>query len=90
MSSKILLKVSSKDDFNKYNGDYDGVYFSSPSLFICQTPNEEVFVDLTELSPTDGLEISKKAPNNATFVVDDVIKAVFIKSFFFWAMPHGM
>ena len=80
MSSKVLLKVSSKDDFNKYSGDYDGVYFSMPNLFICQTHNKEVFIDLISLSPTDGLEISKKAPINSTFIVDDVIKAVFIKS----------
>ncbi len=80
MSSKILLKVSNKEDFDKYNGDYDGVYFSAPNLFICEVDDKEVFIDLINLSPTDGLEISKKAPIGSTFIVDDVIKAVFIKS----------
>ena len=80
MSSKILLKVSSKDDFNRYTGEYDGVYFASPNLFICETPQKEVFLDLLNLSPAEGLEIAKSAPLNSTFIVDDVIKAVFIKS----------
>ena len=80
MSSKILLKVSNSDDFNIYNGEYDGVYFSSPNLFICEVVDKEIFIDLTSLSPTDGLEVAKSAPQNSTFVVDDIIKAVFIKS----------
>lgn len=80
MNSKILLKVSNSDDFDIYNGEYDGVYFSNPNLFICEATNKEVFIDLLNLSPADGLEIAKTAPCNATFIVDDVIKAVFIKS----------
>ena len=80
MNSKILLKVSNSDDFNIYKGDYDGVYFSSPNLFICDMVDKEIFIDLISLSPTDGLEVAKSAPQNSTFVVDDIIKAVFIKS----------
>ena len=75
-----MLKVSSKNDFNIYKGDYDGVYFSSPNLFICEVVDKEIFIDLTSLSPAEGLEVAKSAPSNSTFIVDDVIKAVFIKS----------
>ena len=80
MQSKILLKISSADDYKTYGGEFDGVYFSSPLTYLEQVENKEVFIDLTSLSPNDGFEVSKQAPKNATFVVDDVIKAVFIKS----------
>jgi hypothetical protein len=78
--SKILLKVSSELDFQTYNGDYDGVYFSNPKEYISSHDNGETFIDLCALSPSDGLEVSRQAPKNSTFVVDDVMKAIFIKS----------
>lgn len=80
MKSKILLKVSNENDFLKYQNDYDGLYFSNPKNYIADIKDKEVFIDLIDLSPTLALEVSKTAPMNATFVVDDVIKAVFIKS----------
>ena len=80
MNFKILLKVENETDFQIYKGDYDGVYFSNALTYICPVANKEVFIDVSNLSPALALEVSKTAPINATFVVDDVVKAVFIKS----------
>lgn len=78
--SKILLKVSSELDFQTYKSNYDGVYFSNPKEYICPHDKGETFIDLCSLSPSEGLEVSRLAPKNSTFVVDDVMKAIFIKS----------
>ena len=78
--SKILLKVSSELDFQTYKSNYDGVYFSNPKEYICSHDKGETFIDLCNLSPSEGLEVSRLAPKNSTFVVDDVMKAIFIKS----------
>ncbi len=80
MNCKILLKVENQIDFETYKGDYDGVYFSNPLTYICPVIDKEVFIDVSNVSPTLSLNLSKTAPQNATFVVDDVVKAVFIKS----------
>ena len=80
MKSKILLKISSSDDYNLYNGEYDGVYFSNPQTYLENIENKEVFIDLCSLSPAESLEIAKKTPYCTTFIVDDIIKAVFVKS----------
>ncbi len=80
MDSKILLKISNEKDFSLYGGEFDGVYFSSPQTYLTEVSKKEVFIDLRTLSPTEGLEVSKRVPFNSTFVVDDIIKAVFIKS----------
>ena len=78
--SKILLKVSSELDFQTYKSNYDGVYFSNPKEYICSHDKGETFIELCSLSPSEGLEVSRLAPKNSTFVVDDVMKAIFIKS----------
>lgn len=78
--SKILLKVSSELDFESYKGEFDGVYFSSPKTYISSHNKCETFIDLCGLSPSEGLEVANLAPENSTFVVDDVMKAIFIKS----------
>lgn len=80
MESKILLKISNENDFSLYGGEFDGVYFSSPKTYLKEVPNKIVFIDLCSLSEYDALEISKRAPLNAIFVVDDIVKAIFIKS----------
>ena len=80
MDCKILLKVSTENDFNLYLGNYDGILFSSPKTYIRNDVDKEVFIDLCSLSPNDGFEVCKLAPLNSTFIVDDIVKAVFIKS----------
>lgn len=81
MNTKILLKVDSKKDFFDYKGDFDGVYFNSPNNYFELLEDKELFIDVTNLSTQETIEVCKKINGaRVSFVVDSVMKAVFIKS----------
>lgn len=81
METKILLNVNDANDYHLYKGEYQGVYFSNPTSFCTAPVDKEVFYDVRSLTDNEALEFAKSlTTKNPTFVVDNVMKAIFIKA----------
>lgn len=83
MESKILLKITTLNDIESFKGEYNGVYVNFTDLQAINGKDfQELFVDLTNADLNQMLTVSTGLTDkNTTFVVDDVSKAVLIKSF---------
>ena len=83
MESKILLKITTLNDIESFKGEYNGVYVNFTDLQAINGKDfQELFVDLTSADLNQTLTVSNGLTDkNATFVVDDISKAVLIKSF---------
>lgn len=83
MDSKILLKVTTTTDFENFKGEYNGVYVNFADLEVIKDKDfNELFVDITTADLNETLKIANSLiGKNATFVVNDISKAVLVKSF---------
>ncbi|MBE5743123.1 MAG: hypothetical protein E7358_00200 [Clostridiales bacterium] len=84
--SKILVDIKNLTELENFQGEYDGVYIKFP----CEIPFEDiltffdkekqVFIDLTNLSASNCLKLVSSINKPAVYVVDDIQKAIFIKT----------
>lgn len=84
MESKILLCASNSAQIENFKGEFDGVYliYSGDLTVIQNTENKELFVDITNVDLNATLTLIQSLKDKCpTFVIDDISKAVLIKSF---------
>ncbi len=84
--SKILVNIKNLNELKTFNGEYDGVYIKFPSeipfedILAFFDREKQVFIDLTNLSASNCLKFVSSLDKPAVYVVDDIQKAIFIKT----------
>lgn len=84
MESKILLCACDCAEIQNFKGEYDGIYliYKGDLKVIDFTENKELFVDITEIDLNATLTLIQNLKDKCpTFVIDDISKAVLVKSF---------
>ena len=84
MENKILLCASNLAQIENFKGEFDGVYliYSGDLTVIQNTENKELFLDITNVDLNQTLTATQSLlGRQVTFVVDDISKAVLVKSF---------
>ena len=84
--SKILVDIKNLSELESYKGEFDGIYVKLPTeipfedILAFFDREKQVFIDLTNLSPSNCLSLVSSIKKPAVYVVDDIQKAVFIKT----------
>ncbi len=84
--SKILVDIKNLSDLETFNGEYDGIYVKFPTdipledILAFFDRKKQVFIDLTNLSASNCLRLVSSIDKPLIYVVDDIQKAIFIKT----------